>query len=85
MQHVEAPADDGTKYALVTGANDDMIKVAFADYMGTSPLMTSQIWEVSPPAAPGNSSTSIEGFGDHTDLSRSIDGEHDAPDSNNTL
>ncbi|EJF61051.1 Zn-dependent exopeptidase [Dichomitus squalens LYAD-421 SS1] len=55
--HTEDPVEHATTYALVTGANDNMIKV----------------WEVFPPAAPTSSIDNIDGFGDHADVSRSID------------
>ncbi|RPD54678.1 Zn-dependent exopeptidase [Lentinus tigrinus ALCF2SS1-7] len=44
------------KYALVTGANDDMIK----------------IWEITPPIAGNQVTSDIGGFGNYADISKSI-------------
>ncbi|KAI1793225.1 Zn-dependent exopeptidase [Ganoderma leucocontextum] len=52
----ERSLQNEAKFALVTGANDNMIK----------------IWEVLSPSSPGDALTEMDGFSDGADLSKSI-------------
>ncbi|KAM5533124.1 hypothetical protein V8D89_013172 [Ganoderma adspersum] len=55
----ERSSQNEIRFALVTGANDNLIK----------------IWEVLPPSSPRDAPTDMDGFSDRADMSKSINGK----------
>ncbi|KAI0685388.1 Zn-dependent exopeptidase [Cerioporus squamosus] len=62
---LSSESDD--KYALVTGANDDMIKASFILF-----IPQHSIWEIALPTASSQVLSDIGGFGGYADISKSI-------------